>query len=486
MNALHPEDNERILLTGATGYIGGRLLKELEKSGYRVRCMARRPDYLKSKVSEGAEVVKGDAFDYDSIVAAMEGVHTAYYFVHSLAAKGSFEKNDRVAAETFARAAETAGVKKMIYLGGLGEGDKLSHHLSSRQEVGEILRRSEVPTIEFRASVILGSGSLSFEMVRALVQRLPILFTPKWVRSKAQPLAVEDVTAYLVAALGLDAPESRIFQIGGADITSYEGVMMEYARIRGLKRAVVPLPWLTPWLSGLWLALVTPLYYQVGRRLLEGVKNDTFVTDDSALKVFDIRPRGVREAIERALSNEDREFTLTRWSDALDSRSLEHHWGGVHFGSRIVDSREARVSCPPSVAFQQVQCIGGDYGWYRFNWLWNLRGIMDQLMGGVGLRRGRRDHTCLLPGDTVDFWRVEALEQDRMLRLYSELKAPGRAWFQYEIEGDENGATIRQTILYDPIGLLGLIYWYILYPFHVLVFQGTLDGIARAAETKRR
>jgi uncharacterized protein YbjT (DUF2867 family) len=480
LNRLTKEDDQLILLTGATGYIGGRLLKELEKRGYRVRCLARRPEFLQQKVSESTEVVKGDVFDADSLRAAMEGAHTAYYLVHSLAAKGSFEDNDRKAAEIFARTAEKANLKKIIYLGGLGEGSGLSHHLSSRQEVGQILRDSDVPAIEFRASVIMGSGSLSFEMVRALVEKLPILFTPRWVRRLAQPIAIEDVMGYLIAALDFEAPHSTIFQIGGADIVSYEGIMKEYARVRGLKRPVVPLPWLTPWLSSLWLVLVTPLYHRVGRRLIEGVRNETIVRDDTAEKLFNVKPRGIREAIERALENEDRDFAETRWSDALLPGSLEHHWGGIRFGARLVDSREAKVPCSSADVFGQIQCMGGEYGWYKHNWLWNLRGFIDQLLGGAGHRRGRTDPTCLLPGDTVDFWRVEAIEPNRLLRLSSELKAPGRAWFQYEIEGNEEEATIRQTAIFDPIGLWGLLYWYALYPLHTIVFQGTLRGIVKS------
>jgi len=487
MDNSHKSTDERlILLTGATGYIGGRLLKELERRGsHTIRCLARRPEYLKRKVAASTEVVQGDAFNKNSLVAAMEGVHTAYYLVHSLAGKGSFEENDRLAANTFGAAAREAKIQKMIYLGGLGEGENLSHHLSSRQEVGEILRESGVPTIEFRASIILGSGSLSFELVRALVERLPIMTTPKWVRLLAQPMAIEDVIAYLAAAFDYEITESIIFQIGGADKVSYEGIMREYARVRGLKRIIIPVPLLTPWLSSLWLALVTPLYFRVGRRLIEGVTSATTVTDERALSEFPIKPRGVREAVERALANEDQEFSETWWSDALGSMDQERRWGGVRFKTRQIDSREVKVSCSASEAFRQVQCVGGEYGWYRYNWLWNLRGLMDQLLGGVGIRRGRRNPQCLLPGDAVDFWRVEAVEENRLVRLASELKAPGRAWFQYEIEEHDGGVKIRQTAIFDPMGVLGLLYWYVLYPLHVIVFQGTLNGIANALRPQK-
>jgi uncharacterized protein YbjT (DUF2867 family) len=472
-----PRDERLILLTGATGYIGGRLLPELLYRGKLVRCMARRPEFLKGRVADTVELIQGDVFDESSLERALEGVHTAYFLIHSLGGKGSFEENDRRAADIFGRAARRAGLKRIIYLGGLGEGPDLSQHLSSRQEVGRILGESGVPTIEFRASIVIGSGSLSFEMVRNLVERLPVMTAPRWVRQLAQPIAIEDVIDYLSAALDLEVSGNTIFQIGGADRVSYEGIMKEYARARGLKRLIIPVPMLSPWLSSLWLTLVTPLYFKVGRHLIEGVRNETVVTDDSALTVFDIRPRGIREAVDRALEMEDSQFSDTRWSDALPSTSLERHWGGVRFGSRVVDSREIRTSCPPPDAFRPIQRIGGKEGWYKFNWMWSLRGLLDQLVGGVGSRRGRRDPRSLRLGDTVDFWRVEALEQDRLLRLQAEMKMPGRAWLQFEVEGGEEGSVVRLTVLFDPIGWKGLSYWYFLYPFHQLIFKGMLQAI---------
>jgi len=477
-------DARIILLTGATGYVGGRLLSELERGGYRVRCLARRPEFIAHRAQPSTEIVPGDVFDAASLERAMAGVHTAYFLVHSLAAAGSFEENDRIAATNFARAAENAGVQRMVYLGGLGAGQDLSPHLSSRQEVGSILRQSSVPTIEFRASVILGSGSLSFELVRALVERLPIMSTPRWVRTRTQPIAIEDVIAYLIAALDVPLEASTIFEIGCADITSYDGIMREYARQRGLKRLIIPVPWLNPWLSGFWLALVTPLYYKVGRWLIEGVKNETIVNNSKALESFNVRPRGVREAIQRALANEDREFAETRWADAAPEY-LKSRLGGTRFGSRLIYSKDIKVPCPPVECFRPIQCVGGKTGWYTLNWLWQLRGLLDKIVGGVGSKRGRRNPRCLLPGDTIDFWRVDAIEQDRMVRLFSELKAPGRAWLQFEVKGDATSSTIRLTSIFDPVGLAGLLYWYAFYPFHVVVFSGMLKGIAKATCSKR-
>jgi len=479
-------DRDRlILLTGATGYVGGRLLKTLESGGDRVRCLARRPEFLQPSVAESTQVVKGDVLDPPSLVAAMEGVDTAYYLVHSMVSSRSFEEEDRRAAENFAQAARNAGARRIIYLGGLGGGPRLSPHLASRQEVGCILRDSGIPTIEFRASIIIGSGSVSFEMIRALVDRLPVMVTPRWVRVLAQPVAVEDVIAYLVAALDVQVDGSTVFEIGGADRVSYQEIMLEYGHQRGLRRLMIPVPVLTPWLSSLWLGLVTPLYASIGRKLIDSIPHETVVKDDLALRTFGVRPRGIREAIERALKNEDQEMAATRWSDAPSSRGPAQAWGGVKFGSRLVDSRLVRVSCRPAEAFKPIRRIGGETGWYYADWLWRLRGFLDLLVGGAGLRRGRRNPERLLPGDTVDFWRVEAFEPDRLLRLAAEMKLPGRAWLQFEVEEDCAGSIIRQTSIFDPVGLLGLLYWYALYPLHSLIFAGMLRGIVNTLHQQR-
>ena len=474
-------DTGRILLAGGTGYVGGRLLRVLEETGRPLRCLARKPEFLRARVSASTEVVRGDVLEMSSLDEAMKDVHTAYYLVHSMAAGSGFEERDRLGAENFARAARDNGIRRIIYLGGLGGGGRLSSHLASRQEVGEILRGSGVPTIEFRASIIIGSGSLSFEMVRALVEKLPVMIAPRWVRSRAQPIAIEDVTAYLSKALQLADDDSYVFEIGGADQVSYRGIMQEYARQRGLRRIMIPVPVLTPWLSSLWLGLVTPIYSRVGRQLIEGVRNDTVVEDDLAMRVFDLRPKGIQEAIARALSNEEQEFAETRWSDPLSSRASLSAWGGERFGSRIVDSETIAVSYEPAAAFGPIRRIGGETGWYYADWLWRLRGLIDLLVGGAGMRRGRRSQESLAPGDTVDFWRVEAFEPDRLLRLLSEMKLPGHAWLQFEVEGSESGSVVRQTAMFDPVGLPGLAYWYGLYPIHKAVFKGMLRGIAKAA-----
>jgi uncharacterized protein YbjT (DUF2867 family) len=475
--------DQLVLLTGATGYVGGRLLPRLEQQGYRVRCLARRPESLHPRVGDRTEVVAGDVLDPLSLKAALEGVDTAYYLVHSMGTDRDFEAADRIGATNFAQAAATAGVRRIIYLGGLGDADnKLSKHLRSRQETGDVLRAYHPAVIEFRASIVIGSGSLSFEMIRALVERLPVMICPRWVQVKAQPIAIEDLLEYLLAAINLPMGVSQIYEIGGPEQVSYGQLMQEYARQRGLKRWMIPIPFLTPYLSSLWLGLVTPLYARVGRKLVDSLRNPTLVTSDLAETTFSIRPRSLSEAIARALVNEDQEFAETRWSDAYSSAGAERAWGGVRFGSRLVDSRTITLTVPPEQAFVPIRRIGGRTGWYYGDWLWSLRGFLDLLVGGVGVRRGRPDDDTLRVGDSLDFWRVEAYDPPRFLRLHAEMKLPGRAWLEFEVTPRDQGSSIRQTAIFDPLGLWGLAYWYAIYPLHQAVFARMLRNLARAAE----
>jgi len=471
-----------ILLTGATGYVGGRLLHRLESRGQAVRCLARSPEYLRERVASTTEVVAGDVLNRASLDAAMSGVTVAYYLVHSMADPEHFEEADRAAARHFGEAARAAGVRRIVYLGGLGDPDgELSAHLRSRHETGATLRASGVPVIEFRASIVIGGGSLSFEMIRALVERLPVMITPRWVEIRAQPIAIGDVLAYLTAALDLPGEESRTFEIGGPDVVSYGDLMREYARQRNLTRVMLPVPVLTPRLSSLWLGLVTPVYARVGRVLVDSIRHPTVVRDDAARDAFPIVPIGVRDAIALALRNEDRELAETRWTDARSAAGRERRYGGVRFGNRLVDSRSARVPVPPSAAFDTVERIGGRTGWYYADWLWTLRGWLDLLVGGVGMRRGRRDPHHVAPGDVVDCWRVEFVEPNRRLRLFAEMRLPGRAWLTFEVDPDGDGSRITQTATFDPVGLAGLAYWHGIWPLHALVFRGMLRGVARAA-----
>ena len=442
-----------VLIAGATGYVGGELLKKLLDSGYTVRCLARRPEALRAKALPGLEVVEGDVLNSGSVRAAMAGVSSAYYLVHSMGSTQSFEEQDRTGAQNFANAARDAGVQRIIYLGGLGRSsDQLSTHLRSRQEVGEILRSTGVPVIEFRASVVIGSGSLSFEMIRALVERLPVMIAPRWVSVDAQPIAIADLLAYLLAAMDHPIDASKIFEIGGSDRVSYGGLMREYARQRGLKRLVISVPFLTPRLSSLWLGLVTPLYVRVGRKLIDSIRHSTVVEDPRALTAFRIRPCGFREAISAAIN--------------ADTTHLK------------TDSRTIHVNASPADAFVPIRRIGGASGWYYANWLWQVRGWMDRLVGGVGMRprpprsrfasRWRRCGLLARGGD-----RARSL-----LRLVAEMKLPGRACLEFEVTGDSTGSVIRQTASFDPLGLLGRAYWYSVLPFHHFVFSGMLLGIA--------
>jgi uncharacterized protein YbjT (DUF2867 family) len=443
-----------------------------------VRCLTRRPEALLPRAATSTEVVGGDALDRNVIVRAMSGVDTAYYLIHSMGMGGDFEALDRAAATNFAAAARRAGVKRIIYLGGLGDGDDLSAHLASRHEVGDILRAAGAATIEFRASIVIGSGSASYETVRSLVEALPVLPMPRWGDTRAQPIAIEDLVEYLVAALDLE--RTAVYEIGGRDRVSYTDIMREYARQRGLRRRLVTVPLLSPAAARLFLGRLAAVHGRIAAEMVESLRNETVVNRPDALQAFAVTPRGLSDAIAHALVHEDREFAEIRWSDALaQSRSLRRD--GLPHGRRLVASRAAQVPRSSACAFDPIRRIGGRTGWYTTGWFWRIRGLLDTLRGGVGLRRGRRDHIDLRVGDTVDFWRVERIEPDRLLRLAAEMKVPGRLWLQFEVTPAEGGgAHIRQTTVFDPAGYVGIAYWYALFPVHHLVFSRMLRGIARA------
>jgi uncharacterized protein YbjT (DUF2867 family) len=476
LTADQPDARETILLTGATGYIGGRLLSRLEASERRVRCLIRRPDSLVSRQAPRTQVVRGDLLDRESVAAALRGVRTAYYLVHSMGASQDFETLDRRAAINFATAAREAGVERIVYLGGLGAGHDLSAHLSSRHEVGDILRRSGVATIELRASIVIGSGSASFETVRTLVERLPAIPAPRTVETASQPIGIDDVVDYLLAAARVPLSGSLVVEIGGRDRVSYADVMREYARQRRLRRRVIPLPPATARASRLFLGLLMPTHGRIAAAMVDSLRNETVVRTSVATDAFAITPRGLAEAIERALVSDDREFAETRWADALPSTG-KPRWGGIPVRRRMVNSRVVRVRGPAEDAFAPIQRIGGAAGWYGIDWFWRLRGLLDRCRGGDGLRRGRRDPLDLRVGDRIDFWRVERLEPERQLLLAAEMKMPGRLWLQYDIEDDADGYRIRQTTVFDPAGYVGVLYWYLLYPIHHRVFGAILRGL---------
>jgi lipocalin/uncharacterized protein YbjT (DUF2867 family)/ligand-binding SRPBCC domain-containing protein len=447
-----------ILLTGASGYVGSRLLRVLEEGGCAVRCFAREPSRVAPSRATTA-VVAGDCLDEASLVAAMDGVDQAYYLVHSMASGPGFAALDRRAASNFGRAAARAGVRRIIYLGGLGDSpESLSTHLKSRVDTGEALREAGVPVVEFRASIIVGAGSLSFEMIRALVERLPVMICPRWVDTRTQPISIDDVLAYLWAALDLADGRGGIFEVGGPEVVSYGDMMREYARLRRLRRFFIPVPVLTPRLSGLWLGLVTPAHARVGRALVEGLRNPTVVRSPAARETFDMRPMPLGDAFRRAIDE--------------------------NAGSQYkVDIRAVTVEAPPAEAFAPIRRIGGATGWYSADALWRLRGWLDRRVGGAGMPRLRRDPDDCAVGDVIDGWRVEAYEPDRMLRLSAGLKLPGRGWLEFRVEPLDGGAhsLIRQTAIFDPHGVAGRLYWYGVLPLHALIFRGMLRRIAEHA-----
>lgn len=473
----------RILLTGATGYVGGRLLSRLEREGRRVRCLVRRLEEFADETSDHVEFVQGDLLEPATLRSALEAIDVAYYMVHAMGSGPDFEALDQQAATNFAQAAKAAGVKRIIYLGGLGdETESLSPHLRSRHEVGRILKGSGATVLELRASIILGTGSLSFELIRALVERLPIMITPRWVRVEAQPILITDVLAYLVAALDLPEQDSQVFEIGGADRRTYGDLMNAYAKQRGLRRWMIGVPFLTPHLSSLWLGLITPLYARVGRKLIGSIRNPTVVHSDAAATAFpSIEPLGLEAAMAQVLEAEDASVAETRWCDAVSAGGQKGRQAVSDSGTRFLDQRSLVVAVPAHAAFAPIRKIGGTRGWYCGTWLWRLRGFIDLLVGGVGLRRGRRDPDHLRVGEPLDFWRVEALEPDRRLVLRAEMKLPGNAWLEFQVEPEDDGCRIHQTAIFDARGVLGRLYWWAVFPLHAWIFGGMLSGIARRA-----
>ncbi len=472
-----------ILLTGATGYVGGRLLTRLAAQGHQVRCLARKPAYLEQRLPPGATVVQGDVRDPAALARALHGIETAYYLVHAMGDGRRFESHEREGAACFARAAREAGVRRIVYLGALGnEAADLSPHLHSRQEVGRILRESGVPTIELRASIVIGAGSLSFELVRALTEHLPVMVMPRWVSVLAQPIVIGDLLTYLVEALEVPISGSVVVEIGGADRVSYRGMMEEYARQRGLLRMMVRVPVLTPRLSGLWLGLVTPLYARVGRKLVESIRHPTVVTSPLALELFPIQPLGTAAAIRAALDDEDRASVETYWSDAPSAAGVSPTGDPMPAGDRLRDVREVRVAASPDACFTALASLGGEEGWPALDSLWRVRGAIDLLVGGVGLRRGRPGGRPLRAGAALDFWRVQVCEPGRRLRLSAEMRLPGRAWLDFQILPDAHGCVLRQVAEFDPAGLSGRLYWYALVPIHAVIFSGMAAALARRAE----
>jgi uncharacterized protein YbjT (DUF2867 family) len=475
----------RILVTGASGYIGGRLIPGLLEAGHTVRCFARDPGRIEGRFT-GVEIAKGDLFDEASLGDALRDCDVAYYLVHSMSDdRRDFSQRDREGARLFGNVAVHAGVGRIIFLGGLGQESsaKLSKHLQSRHEVGDELRASGIAVTEFRAAIIVGSGSVSFEMLRDLTERLPVMIAPKWVATRCQPIGIRDVLSYLIAALHTPASAGRIIEIGGADVLPYRDMMLHYARIRGLSRTIIPVPVLSPSLSSLWIHLITPIPAAIARPLVEGLFNEVIVRDPSAREIFpQIEPVGFDLAVRRAL---DRYSTIgpeTTWFDAFDVKKLPADFTGSEQGM-LIDRRERESKASPSEVFRVFTSLGGAKGWLFADWLWELRGVLDRIVGGIGTRRGRRSATTLRAGDAVDFWRVEAYESNRMLRLRAEMKLPGSAWLQFEaLPRDDGGTCLRQTAFFDPRGAFGFAYWYAVLVFHEIIFNNMAKRIVREAE----
>ncbi|WP_308014113.1 SDR family oxidoreductase [Streptantibioticus parmotrematis] len=507
-------DGERCLVTGATGYIGGRLAPQLLAAGYRVRCLARSPEKLRDHPWAGqAEIARGDVTDARAVAEAMRDVDVAYYLVHALGTGSDFEETDRRAARIFGEQARAAGVRRIVYLGGLTPAGvperELSPHLRSRAEVGRVLLDSGVPTAVLRAAVIIGSGSASFEMLRYLTERLPVMVTPSWVGTRIQPLAVRDVLRILVGCARLPADVNRTFDVGGPEVLTYREMMRRYAAVAGLpRRLILPVPVLTPGLSSHWVGLVTPVPASIARPLTESLRHEVVCREhDIARYVPDPpgHPLGFDESVRLALRRVKEAQVATRWSSAAvpgapsDPLPTDPDWAG---GSLYTDRRALTVDAPPAALWDVIEGIGGDNGWYSFPLAWAVRGWLDRLAGGVGLRRGRRDAARLRVGDSLDFWRVEEIEPGRLLRLRAEMRLPGLAWLEMRCDpgaggqgdgGQGDGASegarrsrYRQRAVFHPRGLLGHAYWWSVSPFHTVVFGGMARNIARAAHDRAR
>jgi uncharacterized protein YbjT (DUF2867 family) len=439
---------------------------------------------------EQVEVREGDVLAPDTLPGVLEGVSVAYYLIHSMIGAADFHERDTTAARNFANAARAAGVARLIYLGGLGNADEdLSEHLRSRQATGDALREAGVPVTEFRAAVIVGSGSLSFELIRYLTERIPLMICPHWVYTRIQPIAIRNVLDYLSAALRQPASSGKIIEIGGADVLTYGHMMLGYARARGFLRLLLPVPVLTPRLSSYWVHLVTPIPTSLARPLIEGLRNEVIVQDDSARRLFpDIQLFDYQTAVDLALKNLDLGNVETTWSDAQVTTTQDMPAVLLEMEQGIIrERRQLVIGAPPTAAYHVFASLGGQRGWLFFNWAWELRGLLDRLIGGVGMRRGRRDPFEVRVGDAVDFWRVEAVEPGRMLRLRAEMKVPGRAWLQFEAHPLPQGQSrLVQTAFFVPRGLPGLLYWYVLYSIHGVIFGAMVKRIAEEAERLAR
>ncbi|MFZ8872137.1 MAG: SDR family oxidoreductase [Candidatus Nanopelagicaceae bacterium] len=483
----------RILVTGASGYVGGRLVRALLNEGLQVRVSVRDKNKISGQIwANEVEVAVGNATNFDEMRSALDGVHTAFYLLHSIGVGAHFDELEAEMARNFAKAAEASGVKQIVYLGGIANVEKQSKHLASRARTGQELSSTSVPVMELRAGIVIGSGSASFEMLRHLTHRLPIMTTPKWVSNRTHPIAIRDVLWYLSSAAKLKEPVNGIFDIGGPEILSYADMMQKFAKCSGLRRRwIIRVPVLTPKLSSLWIGFVTPVPTRLARPLIGSLINETVADPKKSIEAIIPKPPegliDVTTAINLALSRTTSNQVETRWSDAAvitapwQKAQSDPDWAG-EITHR--DKRDVLTDAPIDCVWKSIEQIGGETGWYGADFLWWARGVLDRIVGGVGLRRGRRDPKHLRIGDGLDFWRVEAIEKEKVLRLYAEMILPGKAWLEFRIEPEDGKVRITQEATFSPRGLGGQLYWYLVLPLHAFVFPTMLRNIVRSSKRK--
>lgn len=469
----------KILVAGASGYVGGRLVPKLMERNYSVRCLARNPEKVQARNWTKVEIVKGDVLKPETLQSGLQGIDIAYYLIHSMGTKENFESLDIQAARNFGKAAKHAGIKRIIYLGGLADDNKdLSPHLKSRQETGKLLAESGVPVTELRASIIIGSGSASFEIIRDLTKKLPLMITPKWVNSLCEPIAIDNVIGYLLACIDEPRTINQVLEIGGGEILSYRKMMKSVAEVMGKKILLIPVPVLTPRLSAYWLNIVTTVPMSIAHPLVEGLRNDSICTDHRIRDWINIDLISFKDAVGKSLESDASGTIESSWTEASGIPSA------LIFPQKtakvLQDKQTIETTIDAEKVFSNIQNIGGNIGWYYAGWAWKLRGLFDRIIGGVGMRRGRRHPTQIRVGDPIDFWRVEKFLPKSHLKLKAEMKLPGEAWLEFKVDSNSQGNTVFQQIAtFEPNGWLGSLYWYILFPAHLLIFKNMARNIVK-------